>query len=110
MVTVSQALDMLTSMSATAKLPTKKYMGECRFLFFTMAPMTRMFSKRLTRPRVRNTSTAMPISSQAKDLFLTFDPKMPSSEAFRVRFNTVRVEEEFIAGRECPHFLASDLL
>jgi hypothetical protein len=52
----------------------------------------------------------MPISSQAKDLFLTFDPKMPSSEAFRVRFNTVRVEEEFIAGRECPHFLASDLL
>ena len=52
---VSQALDTLTSMSATARLHTKKYIGECRFLFFTMAAITRMFSSRLMMPRIRNT-------------------------------------------------------
>lgn len=30
-------------------------MGECRFLFFTIAVMTRMFSNREMMPRVRKT-------------------------------------------------------
>lgn len=62
---VSHALETLTSMSATARLQTKKYMGECRFLFFAMAQMTRMFSSRLTMPRMRNTSVAMLSCSHA---------------------------------------------
>ena len=53
---VSEALDTLTNMSATAKLQIKKYMGECRFLFLAIAAITRMFSSRLTMPSVRNTS------------------------------------------------------
>ncbi len=65
---VSQALETLTSMSATARLQTKKYMGEWRFLFFTMAQMTRMFSSRLTIPRMRNTSVAMLSCSHALGL------------------------------------------
>lgn len=36
-------------------LQTKKYMGECRFLFFTIAVMTRMFSSREMIPRIRKT-------------------------------------------------------
>lgn len=65
---VSQALDTLTSISATAKLQTKKYMGEWRFLFFTMAVMTRMFSSREMMPRIRKTSTAMWTCSHAAGL------------------------------------------
>lgn len=36
-------------------LQTKKYMGECRFLFFTIAVMTRMFSSKEMIPRIRKT-------------------------------------------------------
>lgn len=39
----------------TIYLQTKKYMGEWRFLFFTMAVMTRMFSSREMIPRIRKT-------------------------------------------------------
>ncbi len=68
MTMVSQALETLTSMSATARLQTKKYMGEWRFLFFTMAQMTRMFSSRLMMPRMRNISVAMLSCSHALGL------------------------------------------
>jgi hypothetical protein len=90
MVMVSQALDVLTSMSATAKLHTKKYMGECKFLFFTMAPTTKMFSKRLTRPRVRKTSTATPMSSHGDSLFFIFGPEKLPSVVLRLRFKKCR--------------------
>lgn len=33
----------------------KKYMGECRFLFFTIAVMTKMFSSKEMMPRIRKT-------------------------------------------------------
>lgn len=67
MTIVSHALETLTNMSATARLQTKKYMGEWRFLFFTMARMTRMFSRRLMSPSVRKTSGAMCTCSQADE-------------------------------------------
>lgn len=54
--TVSNPLDTLTSMSATAKLQIKKYIGECRFLFRDIAATTKRFSRRLTMPRITNTS------------------------------------------------------
>ncbi|CAB1336545.1 unnamed protein product, partial [Coregonus sp. 'balchen'] len=57
--TVSSELETLTSMSAAARLHRKTYMGEWRFLFFTTADITKMFSRRLTIPRVRNTSAWM---------------------------------------------------
>lgn len=56
MTMVSDPLDTLTSMSATAKLQMKKYMGEWRFLFLAMATMTKTFSSKLMMPRVTNTS------------------------------------------------------
>ena len=55
MTMVSDPLETLTNMSATARLQMKKYMGECRFLFLAMATITRIFSNKLMTPRVTNT-------------------------------------------------------
>jgi hypothetical protein len=56
MTMVSDPLETLTSISATARLQMKKYIGECKFLFLAIATITRMFSNKLMTPRVTNTS------------------------------------------------------
>lgn len=102
---VSQALDTLTSMSATAKLQTKKYMGECKFLFLTIAHITKIFSRRLTMPRVRNTSAAMTTCSHGDDLLLTVGTVKLLPKALRFSSETYSCEDVFMSGSK--HFLFS---
>lgn len=104
-VMVSQALDTLTSMSATAKLQTKKYMGECKFLFLTIAHITKIFSRRLTMPRVRNTSAAMTTCSHGDDLLLTVGTVKLLPKALRFSSETYSCEDVFMSGSK--HFLFS---
>lgn len=108
-VMVSQALDTLTSMSATAKLQTKKYMGECKFLFLTIAHITKMFSRRLMMPRVRNTSAAMTTCSHGDDLLLTVGTVKLLPKALRFSSETSSWEDMFISGSKHGLFFLRDL-